>query len=185
LDFEHELYTCIHRTKKISDACDKWLTDHDDPERYSIDPGAEEVKVQYKYYDGKKRVHKTRSLSEFISLIEKNSENVVEKIQVKHADPQKLLLEATRILTDQLERLSNHFGIFTRMMDQDWLDALRNVVREIQLDLSQRMGRQLSWSETIDEILKYNDNPSRVVYLNKLKAEGEKDKIVTPYKGGH
>ena len=42
-----ELETTLRRVNKLFEACDEWLTDPEDPERYDLGPRAEELLVHY------------------------------------------------------------------------------------------------------------------------------------------
>jgi hypothetical protein len=67
------------------------------------------------------------------------------------------------------------FGLFNQTPDKDRLIALRSGVEYIQRRLSQEFGRQLSWNETLDEVLKHNRDTSQRPYLEMLREEEEEE----------
>jgi hypothetical protein len=174
IDCNVELFKCFQRLSKLSDACDAWLTDPDDPNVYTLEPRSTELNVIYEEWDGERWQKKRATLSELLAGIESPTLKV-KVVESKIGDPRKLLLEACGEVSQQIERVGKLFGLFNGKLDRDRLDSMRLGVKEIQRRLSQEFNRQLSWTETIDEILKYHEDPSNRAYLLKLREEGEEE----------
>lgn len=178
-DIKTELMRCINRVNKLFDACDAQLSDPDDPDSYTLAPTAEQIEVIYNDFDGKKPVRRKGLLSELMARFEKKSGLQVDSVRVKRVDASKRLLEASKLLSEQLERVGERFGLFNQTLDKDRLIALRSGVVEIQRRLSQEYGRDLSWNETIDEVLKHNHETSNRPYLEKLREDEEDAELIS------
>jgi len=100
-----EIESALEKAQKMLDACDEWLTDPENPEKYNLDPRGDEIEVVY-YYEGKKRKGRLQDVLDFLA------DNGVNPIEVKHkrADPRKLLLEAVERLGAQVERIARTRG---------------------------------------------------------------------------
>jgi len=100
----------IERTaevEKLLVACDEYLKDPDDPEKYTLIPRAEEVQVVYidRDYDG----NQIRCKAQLSQLLESLGNKVL-SWQYRHADPRRLILEAARTLEGVLLTLSKIAG---------------------------------------------------------------------------
>jgi hypothetical protein len=107
-DLLQELRTIGERVRLLSDACDRWLRDPDDPERYDIGPRAEEVQVTYLEYVGDKPVRRKKRLSELLSLALDGPSVLL--VETKYADPRDLVLKAYDRLQGQLELIAKLIG---------------------------------------------------------------------------
>jgi predicted transcriptional regulator len=90
IDAMEQLSRNLRVANKLQSACDEWLTDADDPEKYDIGPRADEVKVTYQQVQGDKVVKVKRALSE---LIHDSLVTAPDLVEVKHADPRELILK--------------------------------------------------------------------------------------------
>ncbi len=104
-----ELERAFVRVNKLFDACEAWLTDPADPERYSLDPRAEEVSVIYVEKVGRTVLRRKAALSALLERVA-SSGTVVERIESRHADPRDLLLKTAAQLKSQLELLAKLLG---------------------------------------------------------------------------
>ena len=97
------------RARKLYDACDEYLTDPDDPSKYSLDIRASEIRVIYEV-PGSNGRPKTRraNLQELIDLVER--EIPINNIEIKGSDIKKVLLDTAKVLTNQLELLAKIQG---------------------------------------------------------------------------
>jgi hypothetical protein len=172
IDCNAELYKCFQRVSKLSDACEEWLKDPEDPDAYTLEPRTTELNVIYDEWDGERWVKRRATLSELLAGVESPTLRV-KVVESKVSDPRKLLLDSCGQLTEQIERVGKLFGLLNHKDEEYRLATMRNAVREIRRKLSQGWDRQVSWEETIDEILKYQENPLDRAYLNKLRAEGD------------
>lgn len=90
----NRLEEILVRTNRLFDACDEWLRDPDDPEKYCIEPRSEDVSVVYLGRDSEgKPVRMKDRLSVLLSRIEERSVDDIKVVEVKHADPRKLILD--------------------------------------------------------------------------------------------
>jgi hypothetical protein len=102
------------RVQKLYDACDEYLQDPENPEKYTLFPRAWELDVVYREAvlsgDKTKIVVRKAALS---ALLEKVSESLgIEPVEVnyRHADPRKLVIEASKAIKEQLELLAKIQG---------------------------------------------------------------------------
>lgn len=132
-----ELQRLSHRANLLLDACHEWLTDPSNPDRYTLEPRAEEVWVIYSETDeeGKSRRRKEH-LARLLEKIEGNGRHV-EGWETKHADPRKLLLEAVGTLREQLGFYARYVGeIDDRpqvniLVDAEWLATRGALLRAL------------------------------------------------------
>ena len=88
----------IALVQKLIIACDEYLTDPDDPDKYFLGARGDEVDISYQEVDeengrllpGKQKA----SLQELIQKVESNGMYIVRGINIKHSDPRELLLKA-------------------------------------------------------------------------------------------
>ena len=90
----NELRGIYDRAIKLSDAVDAWLTDPDDPTRYSIDPRAEDINVIYTWREaGRNGGITTKRRKEKLSALLKKINQVngggweFELVESRIADP--------------------------------------------------------------------------------------------------
>lgn len=106
-----ELERCVKHTNKMLAACDAWLTDPEDPARYSLEPRTEEVTVIYtETGDDGKPQRKRAQLTQLLPKVEKKKGRTVESWEVKRADPRDLILKTIAQLRPQAELLARLEG---------------------------------------------------------------------------
>jgi hypothetical protein len=177
LDAKAELTHCINRVRKLFDACEAELTDPDHPDKYTLAPAAERIEVTYFEHEGQKRVRRKGLLSVLLARLENQGGLVLDVVKVKPVDASKRLLEASKLLGEQLERMGERFGLFNQTPDKDRLIALRSGVEHIQQRLSKEFGRKLSWNEALDEVLIHNRQTSLNPYLERLRED--EDEVIS------
>lgn len=130
------LKEAIGRVQMLSDACDTWLRDADDPTRYDIGPRAEEIAVTYLEPIGDKLVKRKARLSELLSLaLEGRSVMLVE---TRYADPRELILKSYDRLQGQLELIAKLIGqlderpVVNLLIAPEWLSVRRVLVETLQ-----------------------------------------------------
>ena len=107
----NELSRCVSLTNKVLLACDEWLTDPDNPEKYCLDARADELTVIYTDTTGEdKPKRKKAALSSLIQKAEAAPGRVVEMVETKRADPRELVLKALAQLRPQAELLARLEG---------------------------------------------------------------------------
>ena len=111
LDVMAELESTLRRMNKLFDACDDWLTDPEDPERYDLGPRAEELLVHYwaTGADGR-RVRAKAPLSELLQQVVRTGGIEVEGVDLRGADPRELILKAARRLEAGLQLVARLLG---------------------------------------------------------------------------
>ena len=116
IDVMEELERCFHRVNLLFDACDRWLRDADDPERYDLGPRASDVLVTYldRYADGSLRPRKA-PLSQLLARLDDGTTPdarpfKAEIVEIKHADPRELVLKTAAQLKGQTELLAKLLG---------------------------------------------------------------------------
>lgn len=90
------------RCRKLFDACDEWLTDPDDPQKYSLDPRASEISVIY-HPPGEEKQRKSAMLSELIDQLKTNLYVDPVAVRFKTADPRELILKTAESMKGLLE----------------------------------------------------------------------------------
>jgi hypothetical protein len=91
IDAMAELSKNLRVANKLQAACDEWLTDADDPEKYEVGPRAEEVIVTYSVPTPKGFRKEKATLAK---LLEKaKPPGFIETTETKHADPRELILK--------------------------------------------------------------------------------------------
>jgi hypothetical protein len=133
LDVMAELETALRRVNKLFAACDEWLTDPADPERYDLGPRAEELLVHY-WQAGEDgvRVRAKARLSELMDAAEPKppepnppapfrasglagregggGSGWVEGVEMRGADPRELILKAAKRLEAELQLVARLLG---------------------------------------------------------------------------
>lgn len=96
---------CLSRVNKLFNSCDKWLSDPDNPEEYTLEPRENELKVIYyeKTLDGKP-IRKKASLSYLLDLI-RESGVIHDSWEVRSMDPRKLILDTSSRLSELIDLL--------------------------------------------------------------------------------
>lgn len=93
-----ELDECLACAKKLRRACDEWLTDPDDPTRYTLEPRADDLNITYwtAGTDGRP-VRKRARLSTLLARLDDLPTYLfAELVETKHADPRELILKAAQ-----------------------------------------------------------------------------------------
>lgn len=110
LDVMTELRRTFERVNKLFDACDRWLTDPDDPGRYDVGPRAQEIKVTYEDHSGEQPVTRKATLAELLRTVEADTGFTITMVETKHADIRELLLKTAARLHPQIELLGRLVG---------------------------------------------------------------------------
>lgn len=103
-DFVAETLQQDERVQKLLDACDRYLTDPEDPSRYELGPRAWEIDIVYRTVepDTDKMITRKESLQALLDKLDAQGYQPWE-VRMKQADPRKLLLEAATVLRSTLE----------------------------------------------------------------------------------
>ncbi len=128
-----ELGATFRRVNKLFDACDRWLADPDDPERYDLGPRAEELLVHYwRTTAGGRRVRAKAPLATLLrqAAASRHGEappeapqalcgkvpqalcgTVIEGVDLRSADPRELILKAAQRLEAELNLVARLLGL--------------------------------------------------------------------------
>jgi hypothetical protein len=136
LDVMTELRRCFDRINLLFDACDRWLRDPDNPDEYTLEPRANEVKVIYTEPGPLgKPVQKKARLS---LLLDRLQGKTVLYSEIKHADPRELVLKTAAQLESQQELLAKLIGQLQQegttniTISAEWLEVRTVLVKALQ-----------------------------------------------------
>jgi hypothetical protein len=120
-----ELGSTLRGVNKLFAACDSWLTDPEDPERYDLGPRAEELLVHYwkPARDGQ-HVRAKAPLSELLALTHAYAPGApsmgaapagsggvgIEAVELRGADPRELILKVAKRLEAELQLVARLLG---------------------------------------------------------------------------
>ena len=129
-----QLYDVMKRMRKMYDACDEWLTDPENPQKYNLNPRGTEVLITYRMLDPqtKKPVERKATLQQLLDDIEKKSGREPIGVRMSGRDPRDLILETSKVLTKQLELMAKiegavHDTVVNVTIDQKFL-ALKAII---------------------------------------------------------
>lgn len=135
-----ELAVLARRARKLSDACDRWLTDPDNPGAYNLGPRSSEVKVVYEE-DGPdgKPVRRTEWLDVLLRQLEGGGRHVL-RGEWKIADPRTLISKARE---DVLAVIREARAINAMLVDADRMkrfeECLAEVLQALEPDAAARL----------------------------------------------
>jgi hypothetical protein len=107
---------------KLQDACDEWLTDAHDPEKYDLGPRADEVLVTY-LIPGDRGMVKQKDTLE--NLLARAGVTDVEEVSSKSADPRELILKTA---AEARQTISLCADLAKRLADIQSMQALRDAI---------------------------------------------------------
>ncbi len=130
---------------KLINACDEYLTDPEDPNKYFVGPRSNEIEIVYQGKDPQtgrleKLTHKA-SLQEMIDVVENSDNFIVRNINIKQADPRELLLKSIAKLE----------GI-VKMILETTMSEIENRHKRDAMDKAQSEGGTISFEKQIDTI---------------------------------
>jgi hypothetical protein len=149
------------RCETMSDALDLWLTDPDNPDRYTMDPRTDELKcictLQGTNSAGKP-ISRTATipLNELMSQLEfteyRGLSVIPEHLVWKNTDPRKLMLDTARALKELLELLAKITGELKESVDVhvDVRTQLSSIVQVINAELEDEPEKKQRIVEAID-----------------------------------
>jgi hypothetical protein len=171
IDLNRELATIYNRTRSYLDACHDWLTDPDNPSKYTLVPRSEEITVIYEKRDGDKTIRGKAKLSILLKQVEDGLSLTVIGYQDRSSDIRRLFLRASGLLMKELHRIGDKLGLFTnKIINSEQLESLSIAVDDMRHEFKTKLGLDLSWEETIDRVIKYY--PQKRVYLERLREDG-------------
>lgn len=103
-----QVYDTIALVRKLYTACDDYLTDPDDKDKYFLGPRGHEIEVLYSDYNDKgnpDRVQKKADIQQLLDSLD--GKYVIRNVTVKHADPRDLLLKGIGKLQDTVKMIQS------------------------------------------------------------------------------
>lgn len=99
------------RMQKLYDACDEYLRDPDNPDKYYLGPHADEIDVTYRTVepDTDKMITRKESLQSLIRKLDEQAYTPWE-IRFKQADPRRLIIDTANALCRELELVAKIEG---------------------------------------------------------------------------
>lgn len=153
IDAMEQLTLNVRRANLLMDACDEWLRDVTDPEKYDIGPRAGEIDVGYQVEVRTESGYRTVKRKKKLDLLLSDLEGVdddgarfvrVEKGEYRHADPRELILrtqQETRqtvgLVADLIQKL-----IDVRTMEA-WREAVLEEVAKESPDCARRIAERV------------------------------------------
>ena len=130
-----QLTRSLQRVNLLMDACDEWLRDAGDPEKYSLEPRCEEVDVTYNVeIDTGERLivqKRKKKLNELLALIQGETDSEGGRIigwvhgEHKRADPRELILKTA---TEARQTVSTAADLAKMLVDIRVMTAFRDAV---------------------------------------------------------
>lgn len=152
-----ELQRCFSRANLLFEACDRWLRDPEDSERYDLNPRAEDVFVTFIEQDGEgnTRVRRKKRLSLLLEEVKGTRAGAeILTVETKSADPRKLVLDAIAELR-QLTGLQ--LQIFESLNDirhvAEFQEEVLRCVEEVSPELRKEILRKLEARRQICSIV--------------------------------
>lgn len=138
VDVMEELTRCFVRVNRLFDACDEWLRDADDPEKYDIGPRAGEVLVTYVLRDEEGKPNRRKAtLQQLLDRLGESGFDVA-WAETKYADPRDLVLKTADRLRQQTELLAKLLGqlkdnpTINVLLAPDWLKLRAAILRALE-----------------------------------------------------
>ena len=153
-DIERELQNGLSRLNKLIDACDEWLTDPDDKEKYNLEPRDLEMSVIYldpqdKDESGNSK-RKRDSLRRLIAKLEDANYEILD-VKSEPADPRELLVKTAAQIAKYLELYGKLRGSFQRPNDNDTNGQLKHEETEQNRRWVEGLIRQIQQEKKLSE----------------------------------
>jgi hypothetical protein len=114
---DRELEACLLFAGKLRSACDKWLTDPECPDEFTLDPRTGEIDVIYEEEDGEyangetKYKKKRGKLSLLLQEVTSSGRHIL-TTEAKSADPRKLILDAIDTINKLIDKVARLTGSY-------------------------------------------------------------------------
>jgi hypothetical protein len=149
--FQARIEQVMYRMQKLYDACDEYLTDPNNPEKYDLTPRACEIDIKYRTVepDTDKMITRTEGLQTILDKLDGQGYQPWE-IKMKTADPRKLIIETAKAITPQLELMAKIEGLVKEQVtsvtiNQYWIDIKAIILKatEKHPEVRERIVREL------------------------------------------
>ena len=127
-----DIQSVMLNIKKLYDACNEWLTDPENKERYTVEPRASEINIIYTKYIKDRPVTARGNLQDVIKQFFKKGEQV-QLVYTKMADIRKIIVDTAAVLTKQLELMAKIKGAIPDVkiditISEDWLVIKQSII---------------------------------------------------------
>jgi len=153
IDCMEELTKSLRRVNLLMDACDEWLRDPDNPERYDVGARSTEVTVHYIDYSGERPFKTKAKLSE---LLDRISERVAwVSAETKIADPRQLILSTAQEVRQTVATAAELARMLVEMKQMEsfreaLLAEIEMVDRDVAGRIAERVRRSLIFQDTLE-----------------------------------
>lgn len=149
-----QLKAVMDRMRKLYDACDDYLKDPANPDRYELGPRAWEIDIVYRTVepDTDKMITRKESLDTLLLKLDEHGYQPWE-VRMKHADPRKLIVETAGAITRQLELMAKIEGSIQDTVVNVTLDQKFLVLKQIIMDATKEAPQvRLKIAEALEKI---------------------------------
>lgn len=160
------------KCRKVIDACDEWLTDPDHPERYTMDPRAEDFRVVYTVEEeddeGRpKKVRKTADLSYLLDELRRYGKIEPQSVTYKATDPRQLILNALRLARENVEAIGSVMGVIKDIrvsvdVQGSLIPSIINIILDATVDAPIVRERMISKIEMLASELRTGEDYSSI-----------------------
>jgi hypothetical protein len=154
IDCMEELTRSLGRVNLLMDACDEWLRDPDNPERYDVGARSTEVTVHYIDYSGEKPVKTKAKLSELLARIGESGIDWT-AAETKIADPRQLILSTAQEVRQTVSTAAELARMLVEMKSMEafreaLLAEIEMVDRDIAGRIAERVRRSLIFQDALE-----------------------------------
>lgn len=149
IDAMGELTDSLYHVKLLMAACDEWLRDADDPEKYDIGPRSDEINVSYYEIDleGKRKKVK-KPLHELLRIVEQVFE--VSSVESKHADPRELILKTAQEVRSTISTAADLAQTILNIQAMNsFRHALLTEIEKVDPDVARRIAEAVRRSHVL------------------------------------
>lgn len=105
-----EIDYVMDKMRKLYQACNEYLTDPTNKERYELGPRGDQIDVVYIDASGDMPVRRKETLQAIFDRLAKKKITMLET-KSRYADPRKLIIDTAAVLTKQLETIAKIHGL--------------------------------------------------------------------------
>jgi len=145
LDAFEQLNRSLGKVNLLLEACDRWLRDAEDPERYDIGARAEEVDITYvTHHETGERLVTVRHKEKLSVLLERLEDYHVEKTEWRHADPRELILKTAQEVRQTVQTAADLARMLADAQAMErFREALLAAIREVDPDVANQIAESV------------------------------------------
>ena len=155
------------KCRKVIEACDEWLTDPEYPDRYTMDPRAEDFRVVYTVEEDDdegrpRKVRKTADLSYLLNELHRYGKIDPQSVTYKATDPRQLILNALRLARENIEAIGSVMGVIRDIrvsvdVQGSLIPNIINIILDATVDAPIVRERMISRIEMLAAELRYGE----------------------------